>query len=394
MAYFIPVVDGSGLHIPAYSDIKEMLLDGARGIFGPDIYLESDSQDYEYIALIADRIHDAFMALQQAYNNRGPSTAVGLGLDGVVKINGIRRKRETVSECKVTVIGAPNTEIINGVAGDIRNVGWRLPETVRIDWTGRVEAIATCQRLGHDVEALGLNRIVTPTKGWERVINEEASMPGQKFEDDAALRARQSISTAKPSKTVLEGTDGGIAEISGVSRHRVYENDTNIEDGNTLPGHSICVVAEGGGDQEIAREIFLRKTPGCYTYGDVVVDVITENIYGEPESSPIRFFRPVCRDVAVVLHMRALPGYVSRITDEVLEAVSKYLNSIRIGDDLTISALWAVAQTAMPNLSAPIFSITAITAGSSFESQAPSDMAMAFKEVVRGKLENIKAIID
>jgi hypothetical protein len=85
MSYFRPYIDAAGLHIPTYNGIKEFLLNEARGIYGADIYLENDSQDYEFITLMADRIHDAFLVMQMIYNNRSPQTAVGAALDGLVR---------------------------------------------------------------------------------------------------------------------------------------------------------------------------------------------------------------------------------------------------------------------------------------------------------------------
>ena len=106
--------------------------------------------------------------------------------------------------------------------------------------------------------------------------------------DGRGLRERQAVSTALPSLTVFEGTLGAVATVEGVTRWRGYENDTNVEDDNGLPPHSICLVVEGGDAQSIADAIAVKKTPSCYTHGDV--EVLTRDEMGVPNH--IRFITP------------------------------------------------------------------------------------------------------
>ena len=93
--YFTPYIDETGLHIPTYNDIRDDMIDGAKTIFGNDIYLENDSADYQLISIFAAKCYDTLQACAIAYNSRSPITAIGSGLDAVVKINGISRKPAT-----------------------------------------------------------------------------------------------------------------------------------------------------------------------------------------------------------------------------------------------------------------------------------------------------------
>lgn len=389
MAYFKPYVDESGLHIPTYNEIKENLIEQAKSIFGEDIYLENDSQDYQFIAIMADRIHDCFLTSQLIYNNRSPLTAIGAALDGVVKLNGLKRKSKTKSRCNVLIKGVPKTTIKNGTIADIDNTNWDLPDTVIIGKDGFIEVEAICQKYDCSASIGEISKIVTPTNGWESVINNESSTYGQVFETDSMLRARQSISTARPSKTVIEGLTGGIAEISEVTRHRLYENDTNIPDENGIPGHSIALVIEGGKNEEIANEIYLRKTPGCYTYGDIEINASVKDINSKDDFSVIRFFRPVYKDVYVNINIKSLAGFTAKTVEDIKVKIVEYLNSLHIGDNLTVSVLWAIALSAMPSMASPIFSIIAISAGFSANEQCNEELELAFNHVTVGKFENI-----
>ena len=58
MAYFPPYIDETGMHIPTYSDIRDDLISSMKEIFGNDIYIDEDSQDYQQISIFAKKIFD------------------------------------------------------------------------------------------------------------------------------------------------------------------------------------------------------------------------------------------------------------------------------------------------------------------------------------------------
>ncbi|MCL2084993.1 MAG: baseplate J/gp47 family protein, partial [Oscillospiraceae bacterium] len=332
--------------------------------------------------------------LQQTFNSRGPGTAIGAGLDGVVKINGIRRKERGHSQCYVFVTGDPGTQIYNGMVKDKAGNLWSLEQFI-IPENGGIEVMATCQTPGAIFADAGtITKIVTQTNGWRGVDNHVNAMVGQPIESDPALRARQSISTAKPSKTVLLGTMGGIAEIPDVLRSKVYENDTSVFGyyGVPIPGHSICAVVEGGDERRIANEIYLRKGPGCGTYGDVEVSLESpDRTLASPP--PIRFYRPQYVDVMVQVTITPRPGYVSQIAAKMARNIMDYLNDLDIGADLTVSALYVPAQAATPDIRSPLFSIQELIIGADGAGLSRGDMKIEFNQVTRGILSNINIVV-
>ncbi|MEA6759680.1 hypothetical protein ONK23_23475, partial [Salmonella enterica subsp. enterica serovar Muenster] len=118
-----------------------------------------------------------------------------------------------------------------------------------------------------------ITTINTPTRGWTSVTNPAAATVGAPAETDAELRIRQGQSVAIPSITPFEGVDGAIANIAGVTRHKLYENDTGKTDGNGLPPHSISAIVDGGDVTEIARTIRGNKGQGVRTWGKTSVTV-------------------------------------------------------------------------------------------------------------------------
>lgn len=391
MAYFAPYIDTSGLHIPGYTDIVDDLVSEAKRIFGDDIYLENDSMDYEYISVIALKMYDTLSSVMYAYNSRSPVTAVGSGLDTVVKINGLKRKSASYSTCVVTITGTPQTVIKAGEVQDIAGNNWKLPENITIPASGELDTTAVCTTIGAITALIGdINKIATPQLGWMSVTNKVKAVEGQPVETDAELRERQAASTALPSQTLLEGTIAGIIAVEGVTRQRIYENDTNdnsITDNNPygLPAHSITAVVEGGTDENVAEQIYLRKGIGCYTNGTTEVEVI--NKYDI--TTPIRFYRPTYIPIYVTVNIKKYTGYTDNIPNIIKNNIIDYLNSLNIGDDLSVSLLWNAALTANPVLTSPIFSVLNLIAGKNSVEQNTTDIEINFNEVVQGNIENI-----
>lgn len=386
MAYFAPYIDSSGFHMPTYSDIRDDLIAKAKSIFGQDIYLGIDSQDYQWISSFSNMIYDSFLTAQLAYNNRSPLTAIGSALDTVIKINGLKRDKATYSTCPVTLVGTPGTTISNGVAKDVNGVKWDLPATVLISALGTASSIVKCEQPGPISVSIGdIQNIENPTLGWASISNPDIATLGTTVEPDSVVRSRQAISTALPSRTILEGTKAAIAALSGVTRSEVYENDTFLVDSNGLPAHSITAVVEGGQDADIAQAIFNKKGGGCYTNGTTSVSIT--DIYGQV--SVIRFYRLSYNDIDVVVNVKALQGYTSSITDSIKASLANYLNSVAIGDDLSVSSLWGTALSSNLNLAKPNFSITSLTAAKHGDAQGTSDIITAFNEATRGDILNI-----
>lgn len=397
MAYFKPYIDGTGLHFPLYQDVLDELNDACRRIFGNDIYLEPDSQDYQVNAEVADLWADLANLAQLVYNNRSIQFAKGVSVDGLLKINGLKRLKASNSTVILTCSGTPGTVIENGLVTDVAgdNV-WELERTV-IPGSGSIDVIAVCKTSGEIYADAGtLSQIVTQTRGWERVTNKSNAIPGKSIETDAEAKARQAISTARPSKTVLQGLVGGIAEISGVLRYKVYENDTGETDEHGIPEHSVCCVVEGGNSEDIGNEIYLRKTPGCGTYGDVEVRVIPPN--PELDNPPsVCFFRPSYIDIYVRVKVKQRAGFVDALVDQIKESVSAFINSLDIGESVSVSLLETIAQSVVPNLRSPVFTLSPsvpLVIGTEAESLEEADVEIGFREAARCVPENVEVAIE
>lgn len=334
-------VTAAGISAPTYDQIKQSLEESFQAIYGSDIYIAPDSQDGQLIAVFAQAIFDCNQQLIAVYNSFRPSFARDAGLSSVVKINGIQRKAASFSTAVGNVVGVNGTLITNGVVQDNNGNKWNLPPSVTIPGAGTISVTVTAVEAGAlAVPAGGINKIATPTFGWQSFLSTSDSVAGQPVESDAALRKRQTTAAGLPSTTPLGGVLAALAALDGVTRVRVYENDSNSTNADGIPARNISVVIEGGDILAIATTIGQKKTPGPSTYGT------TTQSYTDPITSinyNINFFVLAEQGVTVEVTLQPGVGYNTTIGVAIQQAVSDYVNGLGIGTDVQISRVWAPA---------------------------------------------------
>lgn len=371
-------VTAEGISAPDYQTILETLTSYFQQIYGSDAYLEPDSKDGQMVALVALAIHDANNTAISVYNCFSPATGYGAALTSNVKINGIARKGAKNSTVDLLLTGTAGTTITNGSVRDQNNIIWNLPASVSISVDGTVQATATSANSGAIAALAGtITTINTPTRGWTSVTNPTAATVGAPAETDAELRIRQGQSVALPSITPFEGVDGAIANVAGVTRHKLYENDTGAVDANGLPPHSISAIVDGGDITEIAQTIRGSKGQGTSTYGTTSVAV--PDTYGNPHV--ISFSRST--DVPVYGHitLKAFAGYTSQIGVQIQQAVADYINGLTIGDSVLLSRIYSPANLGVVSGgSARYYDIQELLIGKSAGSLAAANIDIAYNE--------------
>ncbi|HHR9052389.1 TPA: baseplate J/gp47 family protein [Salmonella enterica subsp. enterica] len=380
-------VTAEGISAPDYQTILDTLTSYFQQIYGSDAYLEPDSKDGQMVALVALAVHDANNTAIAVYNCFSPATGYGAALTSNVKINGIARKGATNSTVDLLLTGTAGTTITNGTVKDTNNVIWRLPASVVIGVDGAVTVTAICSNSGA-VAALArtITIINTPTRGWTSVTNPAAATVGAPAETDAELRIRQGQSVAIPSITPFEGVDGAIANIAGVTRHKLYENDTGKTDGNGLPPHSISAIVDGGDVTEIARTIRGNKGQGVRTWGKTSVTVPDK--YGNPHI--ISFSRPTDVPVYGKITLKVFAGYTSQIGVQIQQAVADYINRLMIGDQVLLSRIYSPANLGVVSGgNARYYDIQELLIGKSPEAVAAANINIAYDESASCKPENI-----
>lgn len=232
-----PVIDESGITAPTYDQVLLYLKDKYRSIYGNDVYLENDSLDGQFLGILSLVISDVNAVCVKTYNSFNPKTANTDALTRNVKINGIARSLATYSTVDVTITGLSGTLIRAGIVADKNNNKWILPLNITIPPSGFITVSATAEKAGAILASANtIKTILTPTRGWQGVNNQNSSSIGQDAETNAKLRQRQALSVAIPSQSMPEGLRGLfltcqtllVASISRTKKQSPMETDCRL----------------------------------------------------------------------------------------------------------------------------------------------------------------------
>lgn len=380
-------VTASGISAPDYQTILSTITEYFQQIYGTDAYLDPDSKDGQMVALVALAVHDANNTAIQVYNSFSPSSGMTDSLTRNVKINGITRKAATNSTVDVTLIGTAGTTITNGSVKDANGIIWNLPASVTIDVDGSVTVTATCATSGAVAAVAGsITKINTPTRGWTSVSNASAATVGSAAETDAQLRVRQAQSVAIPALTPFDAVDGAIANVTGVTRHKLYENDTGVVNSDGIPAHSLAAIVDGGDVTEIAQTIRGKKGQGVSTFGSTTVTVPDK--YDNPHA--ISFSRSTNVPIYVAITLKVFTGYTTQVGEQIKQAIADYINSLTIGDDVLLSRLYSPANLGVVSGGdSKYYDINALAIGKSAGTVAASNVVIAFNESASCSKANI-----
>lgn len=380
-------VNAQGISAPDYQAILSTITSYFQQIYGTDAYLDPDSKDGQMVALVALAIHDANNTAIQVYSSFSPSTAMSDALSRNVKINGIGRNGETRSVVDLLCTGTAGQTITNGSVRDANNIIWNLPASVTIQPGGQVTVTATCATPGAVAAMPGtVNQINTPTRGWISVTNPSAATVGTAIEQDSALRIRQSQSVALPSLTPFAALDGAIANVAGVTRHKLYENDTGSQDANGLPAHSVAAIVDGGDVTAVAQTIRGKKGQGVSTFGST--SVVVPDFWGNPHT--IYFSRPSPVPVFVAITLKVFTGYTTQVGNDIKKAIAAYINSLSIGDDVLLSRVYSPANLGvMSGGESRYYDINSLQIGRTVAGVAAANIVTAYNEAVTCSVDNI-----
>ncbi|EPA9105558.1 TPA: baseplate J/gp47 family protein [Acinetobacter baumannii] len=336
-----PVIDESGITAPTYDQVLLYLKDKYRSIYGNDVYLENDSLDGQFLGILSLVISDVNAVCVKTYNSFNPKTANTDALTRNVKINGIARSLATYSTVDVTITGLSGTLIRAGIVADKNNNKWILPLNITIPPSGFITVSATAEKAGAILASANtIKTILTPTRGWQGVNNQNSSSIGQDAETNAKLRQRQALSVAIPSQSMPEGLRGAILDLPNVTRCKYFENKETVSDGNGLPPKSLCVIVYGGDSQAIGNLIQKYKSMGCALYGNTNVTVV--NVYGDAET--ISFYRPDVVNITFKLQITTYESYSADTADSICKLLAEYVNALDIGDKITQNKLYGAAN--------------------------------------------------
>lgn len=380
-----PQITDAGVSAPTYFEALDWLKEQYKSIHGDDAYLENDSQDGQWLGVIARVVADCGAACIDVYSTFSPKTATSDALSRNVAINGITRAVPTYSTVDLLITGTSGTTITDGYAVDKNNNQWMLPASVVIPSTGSITVTAKAAQAGAILAMSGtVKTIGKPTRGWLGVTNVSSSTLGTAVEQDSLLRQRQALSVAIPSQSKTDSIKGAIFSLSGVSRCKTYENDTSEQNSLGLPPNTLCVVVSGGDATEIANTMRSKKSLGCGWFGNTTVTV--NDNFGDAVA--VKFYRPNIRSIGFIIGAQSTVDYTSAIGDEIKQAIANYVNQLDIGDRIALNKVYVPAGL-YGDLNSETYDINSIIITVDGVSIS-GDFSLAFNEVAYCEVDDIE----
>lgn len=304
----------------------------------PNLNTESTSILGQLIGVLADQISQDWDVLEDVYQSQYPDSAEAASLDGVGAITGATRLPATASTVTLIATGDDATALPVGrqarvpgggtfettaaatislaaawAPGTIYSVGDLVrndsPENIYVcaiagtsagaggptgEGTAIVDNTVTWRYVGDGegyttvaaeatetgaVVALAyqVTEIVTAVSGWDGVSNLADAVTGTEIETDAAFRTRRENLLTVSGKGTVDTIRAKLLLVDGVTEAFVFENVTDVTDGNGVPPHAIECVVLGGSDADVAQAIFDDKPAGIATYGSDISESIVDS---------------------------------------------------------------------------------------------------------------------
>lgn len=345
------ILDAQGLQVKTATDIRTDLDTGFRAIYGADINLDQNSPDGQIIGIVTQMAVDLRELLVSVNNGFDPDRAIGRILDERVVINNIERFGATYTTINISIT-VDRTVTLQGLDANYNdpnataytvqdNAGnqFILADTSTII-AGVHSLTFRARNIGQVETTIGtINNPVTIVLGVTGINNPTAPVTiGQNEETDAQLRVRRQRSVANSANGYLNGLLGLILSLEGVTDARLYENFTDVTDGDGIPPHAIWAVVEGGANLDIANAIYERKSYGCNMKG--IIEVPIETASGQQFIA--KFDRPTSQNLYVRFQIKRTNPF--HVFD--LDVVKQYIEDnvlYNIGDFAETSVLTSAA---------------------------------------------------
>lgn len=247
----------------------------------------------------------------------------------------VTRKQGIPSSALITIQGVAGTEIPEDFLISDNQYNYKISQSVIIPNTGTIDVLFYCTEINEFIANPNtIKQIVTIVNGVERVNNTNMATPAILKETDGELFQRCVYFGSTARNASFRSILANVAEVSGVNRIAGAENVTNgpLEvSGVTLTPHSICLVVDGGENEDIANAMFNSRATGCDMVGDTEVTILLDN-----QKYTYKFYRPTAVPLKAEVKVSATGAIIpSNYESEVKNILSNFINNLDINKNIT-----------------------------------------------------------
>lgn len=324
-------INNKGIRVWETAEIKTQVEAVFLAALGPDASLDPTSVNGQLITALSQVIQSNAIKAVELFNNYSLEKATGVFLDYIAQLFQLTRKPGMPSEVIVNVLGESGTSLPYGFLVSDGVKQFELRENAVI--SPGVSFKFYCTEIEpYYVAPNSVDQIVAFAPGLESVNNPLAGITGSYPESDVQFRNRIKQSQYKNANGLLSSLRSALFEISNDAL--LLENNTDetvVTQGVSILPHSIYVCSYDGTDLELATAIYLYKSMGCGTVGNVSFTMPVE--FGL--ISPLHFNRPALERLYINVEVYKYANMPGDLEDNIRDIViSQFSKDNRIGGTL------------------------------------------------------------
>ncbi len=375
----------NGFTLKTFADIQEEVEDYERLHISEGLELSDDSDLGQVNVAHINQLALLWELAQGLWAAYDADTANDWSLDQLAALTGTLRNKYSSTVVTAQVTLNPNKAL---PAGSIANLSDR-PNSRFISLTdvpadaagGSFDVDFESETKGAiDVIAGQLDEIYVAVSGWTAITNAAAGVPGSQPELDPDFRDKRESELTASGSTNLDAIIAGVSKVTSVVDVNGVQNDTDLTVG-ILPPHSVGITVRGGADADLAEAIFIETAGGIGTAGTTAVVVEdsqgTEHTIRFTRAAPLTFYA-----TTVIDKNDDWNGTTSE--DEVKAAISAYINSLGVADDV----IYDRVKATYVNITG-VDLITSLFIGFSASPSGTSDLAVSDSEYATSDVANI-----
>ena len=253
-----------------------------------------------------------------------------------VAVDGSKTRQEELADLKDAIVHPLLETSYNGSLLRVMSSSTFTYSQTNLSIRGEVRRVqATAKNVGSLAQKEGdISVIQTPVLGWSWVSNPSPVAASSGIETDEEFRARFSRQRLRANRTI-QAFYSRLYAVDGVTSVVVRSGPILLE-GDTVPASAFVAVVKGGDDVEVGKAIWLETPFGITPYGNTSVSFVDE--YAGIVN--VDFYRPVLVPVKVDIVLNVYEGHPSNVDDVVKAAVKAKIDSLAIGENLTIGKLF------------------------------------------------------
>lgn len=349
-----PTFGPDGFIVPPEADILVAVKAAWNAAFGGNLNMADETPQGQLCVSETASIgnaNDAFAFLSQQMD---PAYNAGRYQDGIARIYFIERFPARPTVVAVTCIGGEGVIIpANAIVVAADGTQYLATDGGTIPASGSIDLQFECVVPGPIACPAGsIQTIYQAINGWDQAFNADDGVLGRYTEGRAEFEDRRRLSVAQNAQGSLPAVLGAVLSVPNVLDAFVTENVNNAAQeirGFTLAPNSIYVAAVGGDDDDVARALWTKKSPGCGYNGNTLVTVTDDNpLYNPPHPTyEVRFERPEAVTVVFLVTLatnQSVPANALALIQAAIVAAFAGADGgprARIGDTIFASRFYA-----------------------------------------------------